>query len=139
MFFPCIYFGFSLKPDKSLNFDLVFRIISILTEKSLDIKVGAKCHFWFRKCLQIKEMPQLDHLLCLTFYIHWRETEIMFCENLGMTKSWENLWLTSFAKLTDWSILIIQQSRRRFYADQQTMLETSLLSKAIVLTGFFVF
>ena len=36
---------FSLKPDKSLNFDLVFKIISILTEKSLNIKVGAKCHF----------------------------------------------------------------------------------------------
>ena len=28
---------------------------------------GAKCHFWFPKCFQIKEKPQIHHLLCLTF------------------------------------------------------------------------
>ena len=88
MFFPCIYFVFSLKPDKRLRFWFSFQNY---------------VQFWFRKCLQIKEMPQLDHLLCLTFYIHWRETEIMFCENLGMTKSWENPWLAKLV-CTNWQI-----------------------------------
>ena len=111
MFFPLHIFRIQFGAWQKFKFWFSFQNYFHFDRKFLGHKSqGAKCHFWFRKCLQIKEMPQLANLLCLTFYIRWRETEIMFCENLGMTKSWENPWLTSFAKLTVWSVLIIQQS-----------------------------
>ena len=50
MFFPCIYFVFSLKPDQRLRFWFSFQNY---------------VHFWCRKCLQIKDMPQLDILYSL--------------------------------------------------------------------------